>query len=104
LLGVSSFGSWELEVLTKAKNPTSMHILPLEMKGLVSIMPRLLWMGKKRKIPLSSSINKESHYNKKPQIIATNNSHRRRRKPHSATSKWRACRATTMAINLNTEN
>ncbi len=38
--------------LTKPKNRTSMHILPLEMKGLVSIMPRLLYMrAKKERYP-----------------------------------------------------
>jgi hypothetical protein len=47
LLSVSSFGSWDPEDLNKSKEPTSMHILPLEIKGLVSIMPRLLYMGKK---------------------------------------------------------
>lgn len=53
LVSVSSFGSWDPEVLNKSQELTSMHILPLEMKGLVSIMPRLLFTwGKNRKIPL----------------------------------------------------
>jgi hypothetical protein len=71
--------------LTKPKNRTSMHILPLEMKGLVSIMPRLLYMReKKRKDTPMPKLQVLSTKNPTTTKKATNNSHRRRRKPHSA--------------------
>lgn len=85
--------------LTKPKNRTSMHILPLEMKGLVSIMPRLLYMReKKRKDTPMPKLQVLSTKNPTTTKKATNNSHRRRRKPHSANWKWRACWAIAIAI------
>jgi hypothetical protein len=62
--------------LTKAKNRTSMHILPLEMKGLVSIMPSLLYMGENKK-DTSLCLNSKFYQQRIPlQQKATNNSHK----------------------------